>query len=108
MKQIPVYMFTGFLEGGKTRFMQETLCDKRFNDGERTLVLMCEEGIEELDPSKFPSKYVYIETIDDIEEELTNSSLLGTEIRSKYVADDEGRCIICGKPAKPALIGRSY
>ena len=41
-------------------------------------------------------------------EELTNSSLLGTEIRSKYVADDEGRCIICGKPAKPALIGRSY
>ena len=41
-------------------------------------------------------------------EELTSSTLLGTEIRSKYVADEEGRCIICGKPAKPALIGRSY
>lgn len=84
MKQIPVYMFTGFLEGGKTRFMQETLCDKRFNDGERTLVLMCEEGIEELDPSKFPSKYVYIETIDDIEE-VTAESL--SNLVKKYQAD---------------------
>ena len=84
MKQIPVYMFTGFLEGGKTRFMQETLCDKRFNDGERTLVLMCEEGIEELDPSKFPSKYVYIETIEDIEE-VTAEDL--TKLVKKYQAD---------------------
>ncbi|MBR5291311.1 MAG: TIGR03943 family protein [Clostridia bacterium] len=84
MKQIPVYMFTGFLEGGKTRFMQETLCDKRFNDGERTLVLMCEEGIEELDPSKFPSKYVYIETIEDIEE-VTSEDL--TKLVKKYQAD---------------------
>ncbi len=74
MKQIPVYMFTGFLEGGKTRFMQETLCDKRFNDGERTLVIMCEEGIEELEPSKFPSKSVFIETIDD-QEQLTTEAL---------------------------------
>ncbi len=41
-------------------------------------------------------------------EELTSSTLLGHEIRSKYVDNAEGRCIICGKPAKPALIGRSY
>ena len=84
MKQIPVYMFTGFLEGGKTRFMQETLCDKRFNDGERTLVLMCEEGIEELDPSKFPSKYVYIENIEDLED-ITPEYL--TKLVKKYQAD---------------------
>ncbi|MDD6044428.1 MAG: GTP-binding protein [Clostridia bacterium] len=68
MKQIPVYLFTGFLEGGKTRFMQETLEDKRFNSGERTLVLMCEEGIEELDPSKFSSKYVYIQSVEDFDD----------------------------------------
>ena len=85
MKQIPVYMFTGFLEGGKTRFMQETLCDKRSNDGERTLVLMCEEGIEELDPSKFPSKYVYIETIDDIEE-VTAESLSNLVKNTRRIA----------------------
>ena len=68
MKQIPVYLFTGFLEGGKTRFMQETLEDKRFNSGERTLVLMCVEGIEELDPSKFSSKYVYIQSVEDFDD----------------------------------------
>lgn len=41
-------------------------------------------------------------------EELTSSTLLGTDVRSKYVVDDEGKCIICGKPARPAIIGRSY
>ena len=84
MAQIPVYMFTGFLEGGKTRFMQETLCDKRFNDGERTLVLMCEEGIEELDPSKFPSKYVYIENVED-PDDLSPEFLTG--LAKKHKAD---------------------
>lgn len=45
--EIPVYLFLGFLESGKTKFIQETLEDKRFNNGERTLMLVCEEGIEE-------------------------------------------------------------
>ena len=47
--EIPVYIFTGFLEAGKTKFIQETLEDARFNDGERTLLLLCEEGIEEFE-----------------------------------------------------------
>lgn len=84
MKQIPVYMFTGFLEGGKTRFMQETLCDKRFNDGERTLVLMCEEGIEELEPEKYPGKSVFIETIED-QDDLTAEAL--TALVKKHRAE---------------------
>ncbi|MDR3102595.1 MAG: proline--tRNA ligase [Methanocalculaceae archaeon] len=41
-------------------------------------------------------------------EELTNASLLGTEIRSRYVIDDEGPCIICSKLGRAALVGRSY
>ena len=41
---IPVYAFTGFLESGKTKFIQETLEDPRFNAGERTLLLVMEEG----------------------------------------------------------------
>ena len=63
-------MFTGFLEGGKTRFMQETLEDERFNSGERTLLLQCEEGIEELDPSRFPGggKNILIQEIDSPEQ----------------------------------------
>ena len=41
-KEIPVYLFTGFLEGGKTKFIQETLEDPRVNEGDRTLLLVCE------------------------------------------------------------------
>ncbi|HJJ32769.1 MAG TPA: proline--tRNA ligase [Methanocorpusculum sp.] len=41
-------------------------------------------------------------------EELTNSALLGTEVRSQYITDDEGCCVICGKPGRKAIIGRSY
>lgn len=72
--EIPVYLFVGFLEGGKTKFMQETLEDKRFHKGERTLVLVCEEGIEEFSPSKIPSKNITFATIDDVEE-LTEDNL---------------------------------
>ena len=42
--ETPVYLFSGFLESGKTLFIQDTLEDKRFNSGEKTLLLVCEEG----------------------------------------------------------------
>ena len=49
---IAVYLFTGFLEAGKTTFIRDTLRDPNFNDGKRTyLVVTCEEGEEELDPT---------------------------------------------------------
>ncbi len=72
--QIPVYVFAGFLEAGKTKAIQETLEDPRFNDNERTLLLMLEEGIEEYDMSRFPGKNVFIETI-EAEEDLTRDYL---------------------------------
>ena len=46
--EMPIYLFTGYLEAGKTKFIQETLEDKRFNTGEKILVILCEQGIEEL------------------------------------------------------------
>ena len=61
---IPVYAFTGFLDAGKTKFIQETLCDTRFNAGERTLLLICEEGEEEFDVSAYPYKRIYPEVVD--------------------------------------------
>ncbi len=70
---IPVYAFTGFLEAGKTKFIQETLEDPRFNAGERTLVLVCEEGEEEYDPSTYPHKEVFFEVID--QEKITTEEL---------------------------------
>ncbi|MBQ7800756.1 MAG: hypothetical protein IJ375_00365 [Oscillospiraceae bacterium] len=64
MQQIPVYVFTGFLDSGKTKFIQETLEDPRFNDGERTLLLVFEEGEEEYDFSTYPKQCVYMEALD--------------------------------------------
>jgi hypothetical protein len=64
MEQIPVYAFTGFLDSGKTKFIQETLEDPRFNAGERTLLLVFEEGEEEYDFSAYPHQNVYLEVLD--------------------------------------------
>jgi len=64
-KEIPLYLFTGFLEAGKTRFIQGTLEDPRFCEGENTLLLVCEEGEIEYEPEKFCNKNIHIEYIDD-------------------------------------------
>ena len=64
MVQIPVYVFTGFLDSGKTKFIQETLADPRFNNGERTLLLVFEEGEEEYDFSTYPHPNVYLQVLD--------------------------------------------
>ena len=64
MQQIPVYAFTGFLDSGKTKFIQETLEDPRFNAGERTLLLLFEEGEEEYDFSTYPHQNVLLEVLD--------------------------------------------
>ena len=50
--ETPVYLFVGFLESGKTKFIQETMEDPRFASGEKTLLLVMEEGIEEYETSR--------------------------------------------------------
>ena len=82
MVQIPVYSFTGFLDSGKTKFIQETLEDPRFNAGERTLVLIFEEGEEEYDLSAYPSKNVYLEVLD--QQTVTTKEL--SALQKKYKA----------------------
>ena len=50
---VAVYLFTGFLEAGKTKFIKETLSDPNFNDGVRKMLLVrCEDGEEEYDPEE--------------------------------------------------------
>ena len=52
---IPVYLFTGFLEAGKTKFIKETMNDDNFNDGKRNyLIIQCEEGEEEIEAGELP------------------------------------------------------
>ena len=74
MQETPVYLFTGFLESGKTRFIQGFLEDERFNSNDNTLLLVCEEGVEEYDSSKFKVDNVFIEYIDN-EDNLTEEAL---------------------------------
>lgn len=64
MTEIPVYVFTGFLDSGKTKFIQETLEDARFNNGERTLIVQFEEGEEEFCFESYPSQNVWLEVLD--------------------------------------------
>ena len=71
---IPVYLFTGFLDAGKTKFIDETLADPRFESKEPTLLLLCEEGEEEYDLSKYGGGKIIIETIDE-EQALTKELL---------------------------------
>lgn len=80
-EEISVYMFLGFLESGKTKFIQETLEDPRMENGEKTMLLVCEEGEEEYDPHLFKVKGVAVEYIDG-EEELTQQKL--TELTQKH------------------------
>lgn len=66
--EIPVYVITGFLESGKTSFMQETLQDPGFSsEGERTLLLSCEEGIEEYQESILKKYNTILVPIEDAE-----------------------------------------
>ncbi len=71
--ETPVYLFTGFLDSGKTKFIQETLEDVNFNNGEKILLVVCEEGEEEYNEDRFanPISVVYIED----KEELTKQNL---------------------------------
>ncbi len=63
---VAVYVFSGFLEAGKTMLIQETLEDEKFNTGERTLILSCEEGMEEFDFSSFAHQNVALESIETL------------------------------------------
>ncbi len=80
VQEIPVYMFMGFLESGKTTFAKETLLDRDFTEGEPTLLLVCEEGIEEYDEDDLKSKNIFLEYIE--EENLNTDYLL--DLQDKY------------------------
>lgn len=84
---IPVYLFTGFLDSGKTTFIQETLQDSRFNPGDSTLLLQCEEGEIEFEPELFSCSNVNLVVVDK-EEDLTEANL------KKWIRDCDARRVI--------------
>ena len=65
----PVYVFSGFLDSGKTQAIKETLYNPRFNEGEATLILCFEQGDVEYDEKflKFTNTQVlYMDSIRDL------------------------------------------
>ncbi len=83
--ETPVYLFLGFLESGKTKFIQETLEDPRFSSGEKTLLLVMEEGVEEYETIKFSgAENVQLVIIDD-KADLTEEKLAALQM--EYESD---------------------
>ena len=87
-REIPVYLFVGFLESGKTKFIQETFEDPNFDSGDKTLLLVCEEGEEEYAPEKFAFPGVTVSVLEDVSE-LNPQNLTRLEKQA-----DAGRVVI--------------
>lgn len=83
--ETPVYLFLGFLESGKTKFIQETMEDPRFSNGEKTLLLVCEEGEEEYSTISFAMPESTELVVIDDKAQLTEAYL--TELQLKHGAD---------------------
>lgn len=63
----PVYLFTGFLDSGKTTLIKDTLNDPSFmEDVSRTLLVCFEQGEEEYSDAFLQEHHTCIEYIDDI------------------------------------------
>lgn len=73
-QEIPVYLFTGFMDSGKTSLVQETLFENNFGNGAKGIVIMCEDGEAEYDEAKLATINCKLTSIDS-EEEFTTARL---------------------------------
>ena len=81
---VPVYLIAGFLEGGKTQFLDFTLKQDYFQIDGVTLLIVCEEGEEEYDQDSLLKYKVAVEYIHG-EENLTPEKL--QQLQEKYYPD---------------------
>lgn len=68
MHLIPIYLITGFLESGKTVFLRDVLEGGDFDDGQKGLLILCEEGEEEYDEEELARMNIEVITVDEAEE----------------------------------------
>lgn len=78
---VAVYVITGFLDGGKTTLIRDTFSMDYFNSGERTVLLQCEEGEEELDEAVLKKLNCVIVPVEN-QEDLNHDFL--KEVDQKY------------------------
>ena len=77
--RVPIYLITGFLESGKTSFLNLTLQQDYFYIDGKTLLILCEEGEEEYDMEALKVANTAVEIIEK-EEDLTPERLMAMEI----------------------------
>ena len=65
---IPIYIVAGFLDSGKTTLIHNMLDDESFSRGQKTLLVVCEEGMEEYDEEKLKAQKVTLHMVDSAEE----------------------------------------
>lgn len=66
--EIPVYLITGFLESGKTSFIQQVILEGNFVEDEKTLLILTEEGEVEIEPELLEQYNVDVITVESKEE----------------------------------------
>ncbi len=67
--EVPVYLVTGFLESGKTTFLDGTIHQNYFKIPETTLLILCEEGEIEYDEEELKKRQrTVIEIIEEAED----------------------------------------
>jgi G3E family GTPase len=68
-EEIPVYLFFGFMDAGKTTLVKETLFQNGFADElDRALLIACEDGEEEYDEAELAKIGVSLATIEKEED----------------------------------------
>ncbi len=67
-RDVPVYLITGFLESGKTQFLDFTIGQSYFHIPEKTLLIVCEEGEEEYDQENLKKNNTVMEIIEEPED----------------------------------------
>ncbi len=77
--RVPIYLISGFLESGKTSFLNFTLQQDYFYIEGKTLLILCEEGEEEYDRETLKFTNTVVEVIRK-EKDLTKARLTAMEI----------------------------
>ncbi len=68
MLEVPVYLFTGFMDSGKTSLIRQTLIENDFGEGAKTLLIACEDGEVEYDPAELKRANTTLVTIEKEED----------------------------------------
>lgn len=78
--RIPIYLITGFLDSGKTTLLIDTLGMDYFNDGQRTVLVRCEDGEVEYDQQQLSARNCRLVPVDE-PEQLTHDFLVEVDRR---------------------------